>query len=636
MTITKTGLRWRIGLIVTVVLVATAGTVVAIRASGFGLPANAVLGEAVFDTNYFVTASSIANPAQITVDSGGHLYVADLSNNRVLGWHSAAGFANNASADVVIGQVDFIHVYANQSASATLDTLDGPQGVATDTNGNLYVADTLNNRVTEYTSPFASFTGTPLAGESANFAINATNLGLSESQSITEPLAVAVDGNNNLFVADFEKSRVLEFLDPLATGVSCTPNADGSGCAGDTTVDFVLGQSNLTNTGCDDGGFVASASNLCSPYGLAVDPVTNNLYVADMANNRVVVFPAPISTGEGAAQVWGEPDLVSNDGGLGPDLFEFPDGVALDSSHNLYVSDTRNLRVLEYAAGSPYPSTSPSTSWGAGDATDFSDSGQCGGGYSGLTVTPNDFEGIGIALDSSGGLYVADACDSRILVFDNALAPTESGTRVLGQADLGHGLNGNETFNASMLAPNSLVVDSQGRLYVADSDDSRVLGWHNASSFSNGQPADVVIGQPDFISFIANEDSADGNPTAASLNFPMGIAVDFNDNLYVVDQYNSRVLEYDTPFAGFAGTPIAGQSASRLWGQGGDFTGSNCNQGGISATSLCNPAAVAFDAEHDMYVADSGNNRVLEYPFASGFASTTAATVFGVDSSGSN
>ena len=200
---------------------------------------------------------------------------------------------------------------------------------------------------------------------------------------------------------------------------------------------------------------------------MAVDAGTNNLYVADMANNRVVVFPAPISTGESAAQVWGEPDLVSNDGGLGPDLFEFPDGVALDSSHNLYVSDTRNLRVLEYAAGSPYPSTSPSTSWGVGGATDFTDSGQCGGGYSGLTVTPGDFEGIGIALDSAGGLYVADACSSRILVFDNALAPTESGTRVLGQADLAHGLNGNETFNASMLAPNSLVVDSKGHLYVA-------------------------------------------------------------------------------------------------------------------------------------------------------------------------
>jgi len=338
---------------------------------------------------------------------------------------------------------------------------------------------------------------------------------------------VAVDGNNNLFVADTNKSRVLEFLDPLASGVSCTPNADGSGCAGDTTVDYVLGQSNLINTGCDDGG--VSASNLCMPYGIAVDPGTNNLYVADVNNNRVVVFPAPISTGESAAQVWGEPDFDANIAGTGPDLFEFPDGVALDGAHNLYVSDTFNMRVLEYPAGSPYPSTSPGTSWGVGDASDFSDSGQCGVGYSGQTVMPNAFKGIGIALDSSGGLYVADACASRILVFDNALAPTESGTRVLGQADLAHGANGNETFNASMLAPNSPVVDSQGHLYVVDSDDSRVLGWNSASSFTDGPGADLVIGQPDFASFIANQDSADGNPTVASLNYPFGIAVDFKE-----------------------------------------------------------------------------------------------------------
>ncbi|WP_324093656.1 hypothetical protein [Candidatus Binatus sp.] len=75
----------------------------ATRAAGLGPAASAVLGEAVFDTNYFVTASSIASPAQITIDSSGHLYVADLANNRVLGWHSAAGFANNAPADAVIG-----------------------------------------------------------------------------------------------------------------------------------------------------------------------------------------------------------------------------------------------------------------------------------------------------------------------------------------------------------------------------------------------------------------------------------------------------------------------------------------------------------------------------------------------------
>src|SRR5215469_14326702 len=128
---------WRIRLIVMVVLAASVGVVEAIRASGTGTPASAVLGEAVFDTAYFNTASSMLSPAQITIDSSGHLYMADLGDNRVLGWHSATGFGNNAPADLVIGQVDFMHVYPNQGGVATPSSLASPQGVATDSDGNL-------------------------------------------------------------------------------------------------------------------------------------------------------------------------------------------------------------------------------------------------------------------------------------------------------------------------------------------------------------------------------------------------------------------------------------------------------------------------------------------------------------------
>ena len=487
MSLGKIRRRWRICLVGLVVVVASIGTVVGIRAALLGPAASAVIGEGVFDTSYFSYAASISNPAQITIDAAGHLYMADYNNSRVLGWHSAVGFANNDPADVVIGQLDSLHVYANQGGvAATPTSLNSPQGVAVDSDGNLYVADSLNNRVTEYTNPFAGFTGTPLAGQSANFAITATNLGLNESLSLNQPGAVAVDGYNNLFVSELVGGRVLEFLDPLAPAGSCIPNADGSGCAGDTTVDVVLGQSSLTGTLCNQGALAPTASTLCGPYGMAVDPGTNNLYVTDRTNHRVLLFAAPISTGESAAQVWGHPDFISNAGGVGPDLFQFPDSVVVDSSHNLYVSDTNNNRVLEYAAGLPYPSTSPTRSWGLGVATDVSNPGQCG-----PTVTPSNLVGVGIALDSQGGLYVADACADRILVFDNALT-IQSGTRVLGQADLVHGMNGNEIFNASMLGPNSTVVDSKGHLYVVDSDDHRVLGWNTASNYTDGQPADGI------------------------------------------------------------------------------------------------------------------------------------------------
>src|SRR5713226_1705971 len=126
--------RSRIRLIIALgVVIATAGTVAGIRASGIGPAASAVLGEAVFDTNYFSIASSISTPAQITIDAAGHLYMADLGDNRVLGWRSASAFANNDPADLVIGQLDFLHVYPNQGGGAATPTsLNSPQGVATD------------------------------------------------------------------------------------------------------------------------------------------------------------------------------------------------------------------------------------------------------------------------------------------------------------------------------------------------------------------------------------------------------------------------------------------------------------------------------------------------------------------------
>src|SRR5690349_15151509 len=122
MALGKISRRWRICFVGIIVVVASAGMVEAIRASATGPAATVVLGEAVFDTNYFSYAASISSPAQITIDAAGHLYMADLNDNRVLGWHSATGFANNDPADLVIGQLDFLHTYPNQGGGVATAT----------------------------------------------------------------------------------------------------------------------------------------------------------------------------------------------------------------------------------------------------------------------------------------------------------------------------------------------------------------------------------------------------------------------------------------------------------------------------------------------------------------------------------
>jgi len=140
---------------------------------------------------------------------------------------------------------------------------------------------------------------------------------------------------------------------------------------------------------------------------------------------------------------------------------------------------------------------------------------------------------------------------------------------VLGQA--------NFTYNAvnfpsarKLFYPQGVAIDASGNLYVADVQNSRVLGWKNGTA-TNGSAADLVIGQPDFNSTACNS----GGVSGSSLCSPYAVAVDLSGNLYVADQGNNRVLEYNTPFGGSfpsaGGPPIwcSGRAAAlripRIW-----------------------------------------------------------------------
>src|SRR5271156_3942859 len=156
---------------------ALVAALLAIIALVAGLPAatgdtiaDAVLGQPDFvhQTPNTVDPQTFASSSAVAVDVSSatpHLYVADTQNNRVLGYQNAASFANGAPADLVIGQPDLFSGLCNEGGQADAATLCGPLGVAVDGAGNLYVADTQNNRVLEYNPPFNSGV---TAGQSAN------------------------------------------------------------------------------------------------------------------------------------------------------------------------------------------------------------------------------------------------------------------------------------------------------------------------------------------------------------------------------------------------------------------------------------------------------------------------------------
>jgi sugar lactone lactonase YvrE len=180
---------------------------------------------------------------------------------------------------------------------------------------------------------------------------------------------------------------------------------------------------------------------------------------------------------------------------------------------------------------------------------------------------------------------------------------------------------GSEHKTARGLAmPAILAIDrsvSPNHLYVVDAYN-RILGWRDAERFANGAAADLVLGE----SFQTNPGGACSGAAAdhfcpyGSLFTRGGLAVDSHGNLWVADVDNHRVLELDRPFESDA-------VADRVLGQGGSFTSSACNLGGVSARSLCFPGALAFDSQDHLYVADLENHRVLlfEHPLTDDFAS---------------
>jgi len=180
--------------------------------------------------------------------------------------------------------------------------------------------------------------------------------------------------------------------------------------------------------------------------------------------------------------------------------------------------------------------------------------------------------------------------------------------RVLGQFDFTH--NGiNIVTAAGVYNPQAVAVDRSvvpNRLYVADTYNRRVLGWKSVDALVNGAPADLVIGQPDFLTSIPQcANSAVGRATLCN---PIALAVDPSGNLYVADSGNSRVLEYDSPFT-------TDTLADLVFGQNGSFTSStpHCSPGFITDSTLCGPGAVAVDDMDNVYIADTAISRILEY-----------------------
>ncbi|HEY2104173.1 MAG TPA: NHL repeat-containing protein [Candidatus Binataceae bacterium] len=570
--------------------------------------ADRVLGQITF-TNWlpnFVDSGGLYLPQSVALDRSvtpNRLYVADTQNNRVLGWANAASFANGAAANLVIGQPDFFSD-SSDNGGITAKSLNFPMGVAVDPRGNLYVADTLNSRVLEYLSPFtAGVTADRVFGQRGSFTTGKCNLGAAQpaADTLCRPGRLAFDRAGRLYIADTTNDRVLEFGSPATSA----------------TASRVFGQSNFVSAGCNS---KISAQTLCGPMGMAVDP-GGRLYVADSSYSRVLRYDTPL-TDSIADQVYGQLGSFSgnacNNGQISASSFCIPMDVALSAAGNLYVVDEYNCRVLEF--DSPLTSTTATRSLGQGG--NFTTGAGCASYYNQASAA-NMHQPLGAVVDESGGLFIVDFGFNRVVKYDRPLVPGAIASHVLGQPDL---IKDRPDWvdQIGLNQPQAVAIDTSvtpNRVYVADSSDNRVLGWNNAASFKSGAPANIVIGQPDFSSYLC---PAPGKISARTLCYPTGVAVDRAGNLFVADQREDRVLEFFAPVT-------SGAAAHLVFGQSGNFTTSGCPS--VSANTLCKPSAVAVDLFGNVYIADHDAGRVLKYNAP--FTDTSADVVIGQPSFGS-
>ena len=177
----------------------------------------------------------------------------------------------------------------------------------------------------------------------------------------------------------------------------------------------------------------------------------------------------------------------------------------------------------------------------------------------GTSATTMNSPSMVVTDPTTGKIFVADTYNDRVLRFASvtSLINGNAAEAVLGQVDF---TSSESALSATQMdVPGGLAIDSNGRLWVADTFNNRVLRFDNVTSKANGAAADAVLGQADFTHNVAAT-------TQSGLNTPGNLIVDANGRLWVTDSSNSRVLRYDN-----AATKVNGANADGVLGQT-DFT----------------------------------------------------------------
>ncbi len=366
----------------------------------------------------------------------------------------------------------------------------------------------------------------------------------------------------------------------------------------------VLLVATLLLAGCGSSGGVstvsATADMLSDPRGIAVDS-SRNLYIADAGDHAIREVAAStglLTTIAGTLNSNG----YSGDGGLATSAkLDFPQGVAVDSSGNLYITDTGNNVIRKLT-----PSTSSNCPTSITCFTIATIAGTGTSGYSGdngpaASATLNG--PLSLTLDSAGNLYIADTGNNviRKLVLSTGVITTVAGNgtqcqipTTITSTTCG---DGGLATSAQLNTPAGIAVDSSGNLYIADQSDFviREVSGGNistvAGSYVSGGGCQTLI----------TTCSNGGSATSAQLNNPQAVTVDSSGNIYIADTGNNVIRKVSSgTIATVAGNGTAG------------FSGDGHSP---SDAEFLSPNALTFDSTGILYIDDAGNRAVRKVKF---------------------
>ncbi len=491
------------------------------------------------------TSASLNCPIDVAIDSNGNLYIAELFNNRIRKVDASTGLIST-----IAGTGDY--GYNGDNIPATSAYIAYPYGVAVDSSGNVYIADTNNSRIRKVDTSGIITTVAGLGGCGyGEDGIPATNSYLCYPEDVT------VDLSNNLFIAEWGYGRV-RFVDS-STGIIATIAGNGwwSPYGGD--------------------GYPPTSISLRDVASLALSP-NGNLAITDNGNNRVRVIIAPESIfTRGGTGIIG----YSGDGNFATEAdfsFNYGADASADIHGNIYIADMGNNRIRKIDKDGKV-----STFAGNGSA---SESGDGGPAISASLNGPN-----GVCSDMEGNVYVADYGGSTVRKIDTSgIIHTVAGTGVAGYSG-----DGGPATSAQLNYPWNVSVDTSGNLYVSDANNFVIRKIDKATqvittvagngtqgySGDEGPATSAQLNSPVWVSpdnkggfFIADGMdnriryvdslgiihtyagngnagfSGDGGPAAsAELNSPIAVSVDGRGGLYIADYANSRIryVDYNSP-----------------------------------------------------------------------------------------